>query len=201
MIEAIAAFARWLASLFRSPAEDHRTIPWGAKVSQTFRNRAAWIADDLDVDLGHLMAVIAFETARTFRADIRNAAGSGAVGLIQFMPLTAKALRTTTDALAAMTPEDQLLYVHRYLRPYRGRMGSIADIYMAILWPKAIGKPGDYVLFDGGRAYAQNKGLDADQDGAVTKSEAAAPIARELSRGLESSNVWRGIVETEVRNA
>lgn len=199
----IAAIIKWLAALFQKPAEDdYRTVPWGAKVSQTFRNRAAWIADDLGIELEHLMAVIAFESARTFRADIRNAAGSGAVGLIQFMPTTAIALGSTGQTLAAMTPEDQLLYVHRYLRPYRGRMGSIADLYMAILWPKAIGKSGDYVLFDGpSKTYTQNRGLDANQDGAVTKAEAAEPVVRELARGLEASNVWRGIVETEVRNA
>ena len=39
------------------------------------------------------MAVMSFETGGTFDPGIRNAAGSGATGLIQFMPSTAAGLR------------------------------------------------------------------------------------------------------------
>lgn len=41
------------------------------------------------------MAAMAFESGETFSPSIKNAAGSGAVGLIQFMPSTAKALGTS----------------------------------------------------------------------------------------------------------
>ncbi len=73
-----------------------------------------------------------------------------------------------------MSAEDQLRYVYRYLQPYTGRLASLADLYMAILWPAAIGKASDYVLFDERRhpkAYAQNAGLDADDSSTVTKAE------------------------------
>jgi len=81
-----------------------RPIAWGAKVSPVFRDRVWWIADTLGLDPDDLMACMAWESAESFRADIKNAAGSGATGLIQFMPSTAKALGTTTTELAKMSP-------------------------------------------------------------------------------------------------
>jgi soluble lytic murein transglycosylase-like protein len=35
------------------------------------------------------MACMAWESGRSFRPDVKNMAGSGATGLIQFMPTTA----------------------------------------------------------------------------------------------------------------
>ena len=75
------------------------SLAWGRKVSQTFRDRVFWIGDELAIDPDFLMACMAWESAETFRANIKNAAGSGATGLIQFMPSTARALGTTAEAL------------------------------------------------------------------------------------------------------
>lgn len=137
------------------------------------------------------MACMAFESAETFRPDIRNAAGSGAVGLIQFMPATARGLGTSTEALAAMSAVEQLDYVRLYFKPYAGRMRNLADVYMAILYPKAIGKPDDYVLFARPSiAYSQNAGLDRDGDGYITKAEAITRVQAKLTLGLLPSNLW-----------
>lgn len=174
-----------------------REIPWGKKVSQTFRDRVAWCADALDTPIEYLMAVMAFESAGTFRADIRNFAGSGATGLIQFMPATARNLGTTVDDLAKMTPEDQLNYVYKYFEPYKGRLKTLSDVYMAVLWPRAIGEPEDYVLWDEKVrpiTYRQNAGLDANRDGKITKGEAAARVNAHLMRGYESDLFWVGQV-------
>ncbi|WP_269497234.1 hypothetical protein [Castellaniella sp. S9] len=204
----------WLIALLRQtspstdPVDEHaelttesagrlRTIAWGQRVSQTFRDRIVWAADNLDVDVNHLMAVIAFETAETFRADKRNMAGSSGTGLIQFMEATARSLGTTTAKLAAMTAEDQVVYVYRYLLPYKGRMKTLSDVYMAVLWPRAIGKPDSYVLWEKGASpttYRQNAGLDANDDHAVTKAEAAARVTMALERGLRHENFWQGEV-------
>ena len=81
---------------------------------------------------------------------MKNAAGSGAVGLIQFMPSTAKSLGTTTDALSQLTAEAQLDFVQKYFQPKQGRLLSIEDTYMAILYPAAIGQPPDHALFSKG---------------------------------------------------
>lgn len=160
------------------------SLIWGNKVSAVFKDRVRWIADELGFDPNWLMACMAFESAETFRANIRNAAGSGAVGLIQFMPATAKALGTSTAQLAQLEPEDQLKWVYKYFEPYRDRIQSIDDMYMAILWPRAVGKPNEYALFvRGGVTYRQNAGLDRDKDGIVTKAEACAKIREKVTRG------------------
>jgi hypothetical protein len=131
---------------------------------------------------------MAFESGRTFSPVVRNAAGSGAIGLIQFMPAVCPSLGVTPEQLLALTAEQQLKYVHEYFRPYKGRLQSLEDVYMAILWPRAIGKPLDYVLWDKETrptTYRQNSGLDMNKDGSVTKEEATAGVRREYLLGLE----------------
>jgi hypothetical protein len=164
---------------------------WGRKVSKEFVDKVAAIAIDLDIPPDWLMACMAFESAESFMAGKLNLAGSGAVGLIQFMPATAKALGTSTAALAAMSAEDQLTYVAKYFRPYHGRLATLEDVYMAILWPLAVGKDDGYILFDvvsKPTTYRQNAGLDLNKDGKVTKYEAAAKVRAALQRGLLLEN-------------
>jgi len=164
-------------------------LAWGAKVSPQFRERVRDIAADIGTDPSGLMACMAFETGRTFSPSVRNPSSS-ATGLIQFMADTARDLGTTVDDLARMTAEDQLEYVHRYFKPFRGRLGSLGDCYMAILWPAAVGRPDDYVVFSSGKAaYQANAALDIDKDGGVTKSECCAFVERMLSEGLQQQNV------------
>lgn len=167
-----------------------RPIAWGAKVSQTFRDRVWWIADTLELNPDDLMACMAWESAESFRPDIRNAAGSGATGLIQFMPSTAVSLGTSTAKLAAMTAEDQLNYVYKYFRPFAGRLNNLGDIYMAILWPKAVGKPDSYVLWDAGQSpvtFRQNAGLDINKDKKITRAECLTKIKQKLVKGRGAS--------------
>jgi len=163
-----------------------RPIAWGARVSAEFRERICWTAHALRIDPDWLMACIAFETGNTFSPSIRNFAGSGATGLIQFMPATARGLGTTVDELAALSAEEQIPYVYRYLAPYRGRLHSLGDVYMAILWPRGIGKADDWVLWCRDVrevTYLQNHGLDADGDGKITRSEATAKVYDSLIVG------------------
>ena len=113
---------------------------------------------------------------------------SGATGLIQFMPKTAAALGTTTDALRAMTAVEQLEYVRKY---FKDRKLAARDVYPAIFFPAAIGKADDMVIGtktlematargfsttvpEGAKispaeyavkVYAQNAGLDVNGDG------------------------------------
>ena len=164
-------------------------LAWGAKVSPLFRERVATIAAELSVDPNWLMAAMAFETGNRFSPDVVNAR-SGATGLIQFMPRTAIGLRTTTELLAKMAAVEQLGKVEEYLLPFAGSMRSLDDLYMSILWPAAVGKPDDYVLFaEGGSAYAQNRELDVDKDKKITKVEAAAFVRKRLVEGLLPQNV------------
>ncbi len=171
-------------------------LAWGAVVSPAFRARVEEMGNFLGVDPSYLMACMAFETGETFDPSIRNAVGSGAVGLIQFMPATAQSLGTSTEALARMSPVAQLDYVQLYFAPHRGRLKNLADVYMAILWPGAVGKPDSHVLFDRRdprypRRYVQNAGLDINKDGRITKGEAAAKVMRKLEKGLLPPQVFR----------
>lgn len=172
------------------PISDDK-MAWGAKVSPVFKERVQWVADTLGCDVNNLMACMAWESGETFRADIKNAAGSGATGLIQFMPSTARALGTTTTALAKMTAEDQLRYVYEYFKPYSGRLNNLGDLYMAILWPRAVSQPDHYVLFDKKKmptAFRQNAGLDVNKDGLVTRAECLVKVNEKLAKGLQPQN-------------
>ena len=162
-------------------------LAWGARVSTDFARGVIAICRDFgwgDQHTSWLMACMAFESGESFSPSVRNAAGSGAVGLIQFMPATAAGLGTTVENLQLLSAESQLYYVRMYFKPYAARIASLSDMYMAILLPSYIGKPDDAVLFSGGVAFRQNAGLDANRDGKITKTEATARISAKLLRGM-----------------
>lgn len=169
-----------------------RPVAWGQKPGKEFCKAVQSICDGFAWSYDHrdwLMACIAFESGETFSPSIKNMAGSGATGLIQFMPATARGLGTTTDALAAMDPIQQLHYVQKYFRPYYRRIRSLSDMYMAILMPKYVGQDEDAVLFSSGIAYRQNAGLDSNKDGKITKREASQHVQKKLIKGLAESRV------------
>jgi hypothetical protein len=173
-----------LAMAFATEAVEDIELAWGKKVNAAFKRKVIEISAELGIDPNSLMAAMAFESARTFRADIQNPL-SGAVGLIQFMPSTAKGLGTSTAALNKMTPVAQLDFVRQYFLPNKGRLKDLNDVYMAILWPRAIGRPASYILFaQGSKQYQQNKGLDVNSDGVVTKVEAASRVQQHLLEGM-----------------
>lgn len=176
-------------------------VPGIEKVSDAFKQKVIQIASDLKVNPNFLMAVMSFESGETFSPSIKNAAGSGAVGLIQFMPATAKQLGTTTAALAAMTAEDQLDFVAKYFRQFKKPLLTIEDVYMAVLLPSAIGKGSDFVLFrKPSKAFDQNKGLDINKDGLITVGEAADKVRKKLGAagGVTGVVLKRGSAGPEV---
>jgi|SRR5690606_16895373 len=167
-------------------------VAWSRHVSNTFLDRAKWTCDDLGIpSLDDLMACMAWESAETFSPRVKNGAGSGATGLIQFMPKTAIGLGVTVEILERMTAEDQLNYVWKYFKPYKGRLKNLGDLYMAILWPAGIGKSDDYVLWnkeDRPTTYIQNKGLDVNKDGAITRGECLVKVNAMLAKGKRPEN-------------
>lgn len=148
------------------------------------------VARRLDIRPEWLAAVISFETGGSFSPAQKNRWAerkaqetgqpySGAVGLIQFMPSTARNLGTTTEKLGFMSFKQQLAYVELY---FRGAvMRSLDDVYLKVFYPAAMGKADEYVVGqrgDGfaGRVYEQNVGFDKNHDGLVTKAEICATI-------------------------
>lgn len=165
------------------------SVPGIENVSEAFKQKVVQIAEDLKTDPNYLMAIMSFETGGTFSPSVRNQAGSGAVGLIQFMPSTARDLGTSSQALANMTAEEQLDYVFKYFTPYQGKLNTLEDCYMAVLYPAAIGKGSQYSLFRRGTIeYAQNSGLDRDNNGVITVGE-AAQLVRERLGGPQQQQV------------
>ncbi len=170
-----------------------RKLAWGNSVGEVFRENLYEICQNFAWSEEHgswIMSCMAFESGYTFSSEIRNAAGSGAVGLIQFMPATAAYLGTTPDELSMMSAVSQLKYVEKYFKPYASRIHNLADMYMAILLPKYVGKPDTVVLFQGGVGYRQNAGLDANRDGVVTKAEAASKVRQAYEKGLTEAHCW-----------
>ena len=157
----------------------------GKYVTPEFKAKVLEICEKLKMDPDDLMAIMAFESG--FNPSERNPR-SGATGLIQWMPSTAKGYGTTTDALAKMSAVKQLDYVYEYFKPYAGKIHNIQDAYMVVFMPIAVGKDNDYVLgekgsnkiFYGkvtyGKIYEDNSVLDHDKDGTIHKWEAAQEV-------------------------
>lgn len=143
-----------------------------------FLDKVREICQFLSIDPDWLMLVMWFETARTFDHTIVNKI-SGATGLIQFMPSTARSLGTTTEALRKMSNVEQLDYVKKYLTPYRGRMINWLDTYLAVFYPALIGKP-DTAVIDRAIVARQNPVFDLNKDLKIHKHEIRTALKRAI---------------------
>lgn len=141
------------------------------------------VSNKLKIDPNALMAVMYIETAGTFSPSIQNPY-SHATGLIQFMPATANGIGTTIDALRGMNNVEQLDYVYKYLKPYRGKMDNWLDTYFAVFFPAAIGKPDTYVMQARNLSAAivaqQNPGYDLNNDNQVTRKEVETALLAKI---------------------
>lgn len=117
----------------------------------TFLPKLKEICSWLGVDVDSMLAVMFSESRIKPEAHNKK---SGASGLIQFMPATAKGLGTTTTAIRQMTGTAQLDYVKKYFAPYKDKMKSIHDLYAVVFFPVMVGKSASYIL--------QTKNLSAE---------------------------------------
>lgn len=110
---------------------------------------------EADLDPAKMKRIIGAESGG--RGDARNAQ-SGATGILQFMPSIAKSLGTSTEALAKMTPSEQLPFAIKYFKERGIDADSPAEDYaMAVAAPNFIGKPKDTVVYPkGSKAWEQN---------------------------------------------
>jgi hypothetical protein len=157
-----------------------------------FLSAVANISARLDIEPDWLMAVMNSESGLNHRAVNPN---GGATGLIQFMPATAIALGTTTEALKAMTSVEQLQYVQKYFYPYRYKIKSYTDLYMAAFFPVALGKPDSWILqttrLSAAKIASANKIFDLDSNSRLTVAEVREAFLRRLPQP----------VQTQFRNA
>ena len=172
---------------------------------EKFMSGIADLSEKYNIPQNDILAMMDFETGGTFDPAQKNLGpdgtpetGSGATGLIQFTPKTAEGLGTSTDDLSKMSRSEQLEYVDKHFETnLKGRLGDeggdISDLYMSVLFPVAVGKPDDFVLFGKGAInekfegrYEANRGLDANNDGSITKIEAAAKVIKQRDKNVKS---------------
>jgi hypothetical protein len=94
------------------------------------------------------------------------------------------------EKLAAMTAVQQLDYVEKYLRLQMKRqkksLSTLEDVYMAILYPAAIGSDRNSTLFaKGSKEYTQNAGFDKNKDGKITPAEISTLLRAKYEKGLK----------------
>ena len=131
------------------------------------------IANFLQVEPNWLMAIMYNES--TLDPSIVNSIG--ATGLIQFLPSTAISLGTTVEELRNMSNIVQLEFVKKYFAPYRGKINSWMDLYLATFYPRALGENSNFVI--GGEVSQsraeliakQNKFFDLNNDGVITVAD------------------------------
>jgi len=108
---------------------------------------------------------------------------SGATGLIQFMPSTARDLGTSTGAIAQMSAETQLGYVEKYLQRAKSQARFAPDhkltsgeLYALVFMPAKAKQ--EVMCSAGSKAYRQNSGLDRsnNRDGQITKGDLTAKM-------------------------
>lgn len=152
-------------------------------VTPAFIREVEAMAQRLGTRPEYILAVMSFETGSSFRPDVRNAAGSGATGLIQFMPGTARELGTSTDALARMSSVDQLEYVERYFnrRSDPGDLNTLEGVYTTVLYGSPRPDPSSTLFREGTAAYRMNAPLDINRDGRITAGEATSFVRNKIN--------------------
>jgi AraC-like DNA-binding protein len=173
--------AKYKDVLARPDSVDAQKIDTTTIQDPDFKKKVEKVAAALGVQPKALMAIFKQESGVNPAAVNPT---SGATGLIQFMPNTAKRLGTTTEELKKMDGVQQLDYVYKYFKMTGVGNGELGDLYMAVFMPKYVGYPPETVLGANGapgfsgKVYAQNKGLDRNKDGTITVADVKNSVAR-----------------------
>ncbi len=146
-------------------------------LTQAFFNKVVAVAKRVNCDPNDLMCLMNSESGVKTTAVNKS---SGATGLIQFMPSTARGLGTSCSALKAMSPEQQMVYVEKCIMNSKkaAKLGDqkigAGTLYALIFLPARANR--DIVTTRGESYYNSNKGLDVDKDGKISKADLAKRI-------------------------
>ena len=156
------------------------------------------IARKHNVEPQWLFAVGILESG--LQPNVKNHAGSSAVGVLQFTQKTIDNLNHNRDLVSQvghltrskilqMSLIEQAPIVDAYLSGVlQGRpVNNATDLYLSVLWPRAMGRDDNYVLFskhENSKAFRQNNSFETNGDGAVTVGE----VSRKVNRALASLN-------------
>ena len=142
-----------------------------------FERKVRRISRRLEMPPEWLMAVIHAESQ--FDGGTTSSIGSGATGLIQWLPETAKNLNTTIAKIRNMNHLEQLDLIYDYLSEHleaneKERFESLTEVYVAVLFPQVSSQMTDeaYKIYTTPSiAYKMNAHLDMDTDGNLTVSD------------------------------
>ncbi|MGN0005728.1 MAG: transglycosylase SLT domain-containing protein, partial [Candidatus Gastranaerophilaceae bacterium] len=160
------------------------------KLGAGFSDKLEHIAQKLNCNPEDLVGVMYSESG--LNASAYNSNG-GATGLIQFMPSTAAALGTTTEALSNMSPVQQLDYVDKFFDMVKGnKFGSgeklnAGNLYGLVFLP-AYAK-NDVLCTSSSGYYSGNRGLDLDGDGAITNKDLTNRVQNKYKEFCRSMGV------------
>ena len=96
---------------------------------------------------------------------------TGATGLIQFMPNTAKGLGTSIEALKNMSAIEQLDYVEKYFGGGSRKFKNAYDLYLYTFFPAAVGKPASFVI----ETSNQSASIISTQNPAIARAAGKRP--------------------------
>ena len=168
-----------MSLIFENKVPSSYRIPFVKKVKE--------VASRLGINPNWLMAIMYWESARTFSPSITNSLGY--TGLIQFGSAAAQDLGTTTAILRSMSAVDQLDYVERYFKLWFKRLkitapNTYVDTYLIVLFPVAVNKGYNFVIQSGGiSAYKfaiNNPAFDFNKDNKVTVKEIETKMLEQL---------------------
>ena len=164
--------------------EIDRSFQNSEKLDSNFLNRVKEIAQKLNCDYKDLLALMNSESG--IKTDNWN--GSTAVGLIQFTDASVAELNNkyglnlTKEKIARMSPMEQLDLVEKYLtiaKSYNfapNERLSAGDLYAITFLPGRAGQ--DILCRRGEKFYSQNKGLDLNNDGVISKQDLENKLAK-----------------------
>lgn len=158
-----------------------------SKLGSGFSEKLEGICERLQCEPEALLGLMYSESGLTTTAVNSS---SGATGLIQWLPSTAKSLGTTTSALRQMSGVQQLDYVEKYLQNCKstyygsGEM-SAGDLY-SLVWLPAYAKR-DVLSSRGDKYYSS--GLDVNQDGRCTKEDLSMRIQNKYNEWKHSAGI------------
>lgn len=167
-----------------TPIKIDRNFRNTQKLDINFLNKVKEVARNLNCDYKDLLALMNSESS--IRTNAWN--GTTAVGLIQFTNASISelnqkcGLNLTKEKIAQMSPMEQLDLVEKYLtiaKSYTFHPNaklSAGDLYAITFLP---GRANQEVLCRNGEEfYRQNKGLDVNNDGVISKKDLELRLAK-----------------------
>jgi hypothetical protein len=148
----------------------------------TLYNNLEAMCNRLGLPIGGLIRVMATESAGSMDPNQKGPKFKKGyvVGLIQFIPDTYNAYGYTENQMLSMTAEKQLELIEKFFSAKKGQLKSYTDVYLAVFFPTAVGKPDSYVFGskqeDKQKIYKQNPAIAkyADKNhapGYITKGD------------------------------